>query len=252
MLENRAPFTLNFSRTGYFVFGIGKALNGGLEELLSLSFDSLKIRTSAIVIVTECEAYDFIGGIASNNDANVNKLLSSLIQDRQKTGSVFFMSVGRLFESVDTGLFDYCAALADVDSSVVTDAAQKTKEAEGEDPLEDAEGGENAGGLKSFVCGTALFSGLKMTGSLTPEQTAYLNMVCGEYSNGTVTLPCISGNTCEGNVTLMLKAKGVNRRMTIEGGKVHAEVVIRLETGVHEAPRELSEEELSKGVGLDG
>ena len=234
--ESRMSCTLNFSRTNFFIFSREVAEAGDIEELLSISFDSMKIRPFAAVVVSDCEAYRFIGGMSANNDANVNKLQSGLFLDARRAGSSQVMSVSLLMEAAGGGAFDYSAALGDEDGDIITDTAQKTSQNEGEDPLEDISAGEKAGGLKAFVKGTALFSGWRMTGELTREESIYLDMVCGSFTEGTVDLPL-----GEGSVTLMVKLTKVKREVRFENGRPKADVFIRLEAGVHEAPRELSE-----------
>ena len=239
--ESRMSCTLNFSRTNFFVFSRELAEAGDIEELLSISFDSMKIRPFAAVVVSDCEAYRFIGGMSANNDANVNKLQSGLFLDARRAGLSQVMSVSLLIEAAQGGAFDYSAALGDEDGEIITDTAQKTSQNEGEDPLKDIRPGDKAGGLKAYVKGAALFSGWRMTGELTREESVYLDMVCGSFTEGTVTLPL-----GEEAVTLMVKLTKVKREVFFENGKPKASVIIRLEAGVHEAPRELSESEFDE------
>ncbi|MBR3382366.1 MAG: hypothetical protein IKG85_04940 [Clostridia bacterium] len=240
-LESRSPVKLNFSRLNFFVLSRSAAEGGAVKELLSLSFDSLKIRSSAAVVVAECGASKFIGGLSSNNDPNVKKLQSAVMLDMERSGMVRILSVSRLMEAAAGGAFDYCAPLGEYDPEVITDMEQKSSESEGKDPLREAGIGAPVGGLKSRVEGTALFSGLRMTGELTREQTMYLNMVCGDFKNGTVTLPC-GGES----VTLMLRMKRVRRGIKPGEGVLRAYAEIELEAGVHTAPKGFPEEELDE------
>ena len=242
-IEGGVPFTLSFSRTSVFIFSRETAESGDMEDVLSLSFDSMKIRPSASICVSECEAYRFIGGLTANNDANIRKLQEAVMLDQEKTGMVTLSPVSRMFESVREGGFDYCAALGECSDDIITDMAQKKAENDGEDPLKDVEIGDRVGGLKSYVSGAALFSGWRMTGSLTRDDTMYLNIACGSFENGSVTIPCTGGDGEEGSITIILSAMLLERDMRIEGGKPFAVVKVRLAAGIHGKPASLTLEE---------
>ena len=237
-LEKRLSCMLSFSRTNFFVFNREIAEAGDIEELLSISFDSLKIRPFAAVVVSECEAYRFIGGMTANNDANVKKLQSALLLDDRKSGMASVMSVSLLFEAAKGGAFDYTAALGDENDEIITDAGQKKDQNEGKDPLEDFSSGDMAGGLKTSITGTALFDGWRMTGKLTGEGSLWLDIACGSFKEGTVTL-----DTGYGKVSLMLKLKSVKRELVFEEGIPKAHVLAKLESGTHSAPEAFPEED---------
>ncbi|MBO4384693.1 MAG: hypothetical protein J5854_04660 [Clostridia bacterium] len=188
-MEGNVPYSLDFSRTNFLIFSRETAEAGGAEELISTSFDALKIRTSAVMIVSEGSASEFIGGMYSNNDANISKLLSALMLDEKKTGMVTVMSVSRLLEACSDGRFDYCAAYGVYDDGIITDTGQKKSESDGKNPLAEVEIGDRAGGLKSMIVGAAVFSGFRMTGTLTRYETMLLNMVTGAFKTGVVTFP---------------------------------------------------------------
>ena len=242
-LEGNVPYTLNFSRTDYFIFSREIAEQGAIEDVLSLSFDSIKIRPSASIVVSEGGALEFIGGLSSNNEANFNKLQTALMHDKQKTGMVAVMSVSRLFEAVREGCFDYSAAYGEYDGSILTDMAQKNSESKGEDPIKEATV-KRIGGLKSCMKGAAIFDGWRMCTALDCEETMLLNMAVGEFENGTVTLPYERGEETLGDVTLILSMKSLKRSAEINDDGVIVSVKLTLSAGVHKAPVELKPEEL--------
>ena len=88
-LEGNLPFTLSFSRTNLFVFSRALAEAGEVETLLSLSFDRLKIRRSAVLAVSEGAALEFLGGLSAGNDANIRKLREAVMLDMEKTGMTY-------------------------------------------------------------------------------------------------------------------------------------------------------------------
>ena len=222
-LEGNVPYTLNFSRVSFLVFGSETAKAGDIRDFVSTSFDSLRIRTSAVVIVSEGDAFEFVGGMYANNEANITKLQSALMTDKEKTGTVTAMSVSRLIEACSDGRFDYVAALGSYDEDILTDMSQKKSESEGENPLKDVEAGDRVGGLKSLITGAALFSGYSMTGSLTRDDIMFLNMAVGEFKNGSLTLKYNNSF-----ITVLLTLIKSKRSITInkDGVEAHAEIAL--------------------------
>ena len=227
-IEASVPYSLNFSRTNFIILSRELAEEGGLAELLELDLDRLKIRSSAVLLISEGEAFSFIGAMYANNDANINKLQTALLTDRKKTGMVSAVSLARLFEAAAEGRFDIAPALGSRDDGVITDMAQKKAESEGEDPLKDVSAGDRVGGLSALISGTALFSGLYMTGSLTREETLFLNMAVGELKNGQFTYTGENGTV---SVTLRLRSAKTRAFFLTEGG-IGFSVKIELDYGV--------------------
>ena len=243
-IEGNTAFTLNFSRASFIIVSREIAETGELKDFVSTSFDALKIRTSAVVLVSEKEASEFIGGMYANNEANIGKLQSALMLDREKTGMVSVMSVSRLIEACSDGRFDYCSAYGKYDGDIVTDAEQKKSESEGKNPLEDAEPGKRAGGLKSYVDGAALFDGWRMTGTLTREETMLLNMVTGDFENGSLTLEYTGEGEAAGSETVVLLSRG-KRRISV-GDDLGITAIIILEANVHQKDESVSAEDMDR------
>lgn len=244
-VEGGVPYTLSFARTNFFIFSSEIASSGDISELLSISFDSLKIRTSAFIAVSKGPAYEFVGGLSANNDANIRKLQEALMLDMEKTGMVKLMSVSRLFEAAGTGNYDYCSAYGEYFPDIKTDMEQKNDENEGKDPLESASPGGLTGGLKSRMIGAALFNGFVMTETLTREETMYLNLACGDLKNGAVAVKNSEGG---GETVLILTPKSTKREVAILPGGPAARVEIKLFAGVHSKPAGMSEAELEGEV----
>ena len=244
-IEGNIPYSLNFSRTGFIVMGREPAEAGALRELVTTSFDTLKIRTSAVVIVAENEAYEFIGGLFANNDANITKLQTALMLDKEKTGMDTLMSVSRLIEACSEGRFDYSSALGGYDGELITDMEQKKAESEGGDPLEDAQKGDRVGGLKSFVNGAALFSGWRMTGALTREETLWLNVSLGELRTAVVDLVYTGGGEAEGTaISVGISPGGLKRTACFTpDGAFRVIVDVTLKAGVRQKDERISSEE---------
>ncbi|MBR4658609.1 MAG: hypothetical protein IKP26_05080 [Clostridia bacterium] len=245
-LEGNLPFTLSFSRTNLFVFSRALAEAGEVETLLSLSFDRLKIRRSAVLAVSEGAALEFLGGLSAGNDANIRKLREAVMLDMEKTGMISITSVAGLFEATETGLFDHTAALGVYEPDTVTDPEQKKAENEGKNPVESAKPDSRIGGIKTVMTGTALFSGWRMTGALTRDETLFLNIARGELKSGALTL-----REGDGSVALMLKKRSLKREISIDENGVKARVRVTLEAAVLSHPPGMTGGELEEFVEND-
>lgn len=242
-LKDNTSYTLNFSRTNFIIFEKSLAEAGDIQRLVSTSFDSLRIRTSAVIIVTECKVSEFIGGMYSNNDANIGKLQSALMLDREKTGMAAIMSVSRLIEACSDSRFDYSTALGDYDAKIITDTEQKKSESEGKNPLEDVDVGDRVGGLKSFISGAALFSGWRMTGALDREETMFLNMVTGEFENGVLSVEYVGGNGKTSLVSVLLSPEKLAVKADDE---LSVSVDLTLTAGIHMKDEAITSREIDE------
>lgn len=222
-MEGSVPYSINFSRANFIVMPSALAERGALHELAFMDHDRLRMRTSAAVVVTECRAYEFLGAMYSNNDANINKLQSALTLDSKRTGMARVMSLSRLIEAELTGESDFVTILASRDENIITDMEQKKAESEGKDPLEDVKPGERVGGLKAYMTGTALFSGCRMTGRLTRDETLIFNLLMGELEQGT-----LSAQTGEGRMTVALMNASSSSRASVSGGRLEIALEVRV------------------------
>lgn len=106
------PYELSFTRTHVFVFGEELARKGMIPDFLGLSFDTLRIRTSAMVQVTHCSVREYLGGLSANNNANLSTLQDDIINDARKTGRIAVINVAHCFEACGGGRFDPCCQWA--------------------------------------------------------------------------------------------------------------------------------------------
>jgi len=230
-MESNAPYILNFSRTGFIVFGYEAAKSGLMKELLDVSLDTLRIRASSIVLIAKSEAMELIGGMSANDDANVSKLQTAVLNDRERTGVVAVMSVSRYYEAVHEGRFDFCTALAEYNGEIITDMGQKKSESEGENPLEKARIGDRIGGLKASVCGTALFNGAVFSGELDRLETLYLNMATDEFVEATTVRLLPDGSTC--TVVLEHKRTKIRAADILPEGDAAFKITVELYAAAH-------------------
>ena len=186
-ISYRTAYPLNFTRTHVFIFGEELAREGMIEDFFKLSFDKLRIRQSAIVMIVQCTLREYLGGLAANNNPNLTKFQDDMLYDQINSGQIAVTDLSTFLEACDGEYFDPVTPVGFFNEKVVTDASQKTSSSEGKNPLEDAEEGAPLGGTMSLTTAAALFDGWKMTGMLTPHDTQFMNMGRGEFKSGTIT-----------------------------------------------------------------
>lgn len=201
--DSRISFTLNFTRTSIFLFGEQLAREGLIPDFLRFSFDVLRIRQSALMLITHCSVREYLGGIAANSGANVSKIQDDIISDVQMTGEIAAINVSKYYEAVDGGWFDAVMPVGYYDASVITDTEQRESTTKGEDPLSDADAKTPAGGMKSTTLGCAVFDGARLAAILGAYDTQFMNIGRGDFVEGTVDCPLPGGRTA----ALYLKLK---------------------------------------------
>lgn len=226
-------YQLNFTRTHVFVFSEELAREGKIEEFFSMSFDMLRIRQSAIIMVTHCTVKEFFGGLNANNNANITKIQDDLLNDEKMSGQVIMLDVATFIEACKGGRFDAVLSIGYYDENIVTDAKQKENSAKGDNPVADVKPGEKTGGMQSLTVGAALFDGWKMTGILDGHQTQFLNMGRGTFDTGNIVF------TLDGEIpiALLTRLDGYSVELDMMGGKngdVKATVNITLDVSVEQ------------------
>ena len=161
-LYQRLPTELNFSRTNVFVFNKEIAESGAIEEFFTLSLDKLRIRSSSMVVISDCSAREFLGGRMANNDQNINRVHENIYRDALISGNVAVDSVASLYEACSGGRFDVGLSYCFFDSEIITDAKQRDEASQGNNPIGDSKS-ERIGGMQIYVGGAAIFDGWKMS-----------------------------------------------------------------------------------------
>lgn len=204
-LSEGIAYNLNFSRTHVFIFGEALARAGMIPDFLSFAFDVLRIRQSALMIVTRAPVRDYLGGITANNAANIAKLQDDVVSDVQKTGAIPAINLAMFFEALDGGWFDAAIPIGFYDKDIITDKKQKDSSDKGENPIEDAERGHRVGGMQSLTAGAAIFDGETMVGILDPHNTQIMNIGRGDFKQGTI--KCELPNYGELSLFFQLKSR---------------------------------------------
>ena len=211
-LDSRISFSLNFTRTHVFLFGEQLAKEGLIPDFLKASFDVLRIRQSALMMMTRCSVLEYISGIAANNGANVSKIQDDIISDVHSTGEIAATNVALFFEAADGGWFDAAMPVGYFDESIITDTKQRDNTTKGETPIKDAKQDAKIGGMQGITIGCAVFDGTKLAAILDGHETQFVNMGRGDFAEGTIDYP-ICG---EGTAAIYLKLK--DRRIKVEVG----------------------------------
>lgn len=185
-LSSGIAYKLNFTRTHIFIFGEELARKGRISDFLEMSFDVLRIRKSALMIVSKAPVRDYIGGLVSNNNANIAKMQDALISNVERTGEISAVNISLFYEAVDEGRFDAVMPIGRYDSEIITDTKQYDATKKGENPIKDAKNASRIGGMQSLTEGSALFSGAAMVGTLSGYETQFMNIVRGDFKEGSI------------------------------------------------------------------
>lgn len=173
--EAALPFRLNFTRTGYIVIGLDVAADDEILDFFSVSWSSLRLRTSVNLIVSGTTAQEFIEGLTYTDDVNIAKLESSLIDFYERDGLTSMMSITDFMYAVKSSRFDAVLPFGSCDSSVADDKQTDT-----------TDGRIRTGGMISYTLGSALFSGSCMCGVLSARESRTLMLAKGQVKGSVV------------------------------------------------------------------
>lgn len=233
-LSSSIAYSLNFTRTHIFVFGAKIAELGLINEFLKIALDVFRIRESALMLIAEDKAIDYIAGLAADDSANIAKLQDHLISNNNTTGKLAAINVARYFEAINGGRFDPVLPLGISDESIITDKKQNDNASKGENPLKDAENKNRTGGMQSITEGAALFNGGCMTERLSPYETQLLNIGRGDFKQGVIDFELKSGGTA--SIFFALKRRKV--RIDIGSDMPSAEIKLELNATIEFDPSE--------------
>ena len=194
------PFRINFSRVNTFFFGEEVARSGRIKELSNITFNALKIRQSAKLMVCLGTAQRLMQGLCLKDVPNITKLQFSVFHDYTAEGITVITNYARMLESIRGQRSDPVMMLGSVDVSAVkkqrsleeemTGAGAKSEEkGEEQEKQEEQEeyttdGVRRLGGMSPYIAGTALFDGWYMKGTLSGYDTMFLLLGRGELKKG--------------------------------------------------------------------
>ena len=178
VLSAGVPFRINFSRVNTFFFGEEVARSGRIKELSNITFNALKIRQSAKLMVCLGTAQRLMQGLCLEDVPNITKLQFSVFQDYAAEGITVITNYAGMLESIRGRRSDPLMMLGGVDVSAGSDDEQEEQE-------EYTTGGvRRLGGMSPYVAGTALFDGWYMKGILSGYDTMFLLLGRGELKKG--------------------------------------------------------------------
>ena len=178
VLSAGVPFRINFSRANTFFFGEEVARSGSIKELSNITFNALKIRQSAKLMVCLGTAQRLMQGLCLEDVPNITKLQFSVFQDYAAEGITVITNYAGMLESIRGRRSD---------PLMMTGAGEKSKgsDDEQEEQEEYTTGGvRRLGGMSPYVAGTALFDGWYMKGTLSGYDTMFLLLGRGELKKG--------------------------------------------------------------------
>lgn len=197
VLSAGVPFRINFSRANTFFFGEEVARSGRIKELSNITFNALKIRQSAKLMVCLGTAQRLMQGLCLEDVPNITKLQFSVFQDYDAEGITVITNYAGMLESIRGRRSDPLMMLGGVDVSAVKKQESIAKEMTGageksegsDDEQEEQEeyttgGVRRLGGMSPYVAGTALFDGWYMKGTLSGYDTMFLLLGRGELKKG--------------------------------------------------------------------
>lgn len=229
ILYRRTSFNLSFARTHAFVFCKDLAESGKMKDFFSMSLDKLRIRQSAIVLIADGSAKEFLGGRSANNEANATRVHEDLLDGEDMVGETSIMNLGAIFESCDGGRFDVAFTYGSVDDKIITDAKQYESASTGENPVQNPK--DKVGGMQTQMDGAALFDGWKLVGTLPGHDTQILNIASGRFRNGSIAMD----ESKEVQYALLVQLDEYRVKIEI-ADKVKAEISVVLSLTIEQDP----------------
>lgn len=218
------PFELNFSRVNFLLFSDAVASTGRMDEFLRFSFDLMKIRQSAKLLVVRGKCSDYLQGLSSADQPNVAKRQYSYFRTYKTEGIIMMTNHAVFREAVMSGTFDALVPAGEVDASITPQLGVGTQKTDLPINEKDTTGGvKRTGGLRSYLLESALFDGERLAGFIDADDTEVILMACGDFERGHVTLQDTFGTT-----GFVLIAAGEPQVMLTLGDTPHASVHVPL------------------------
>ena len=221
------PYELNFTRTNFIAFSDQVASSSLMNEFLSISFNAVKIRQSAKLVIIQGSCVEYMEGLASTDIPNVAKRQYSHFQTYEQEGVIPLTNFTTYQEAIRTGRFDIAIPVGRLDRSIPTEDGSEEAKQQGEEQQtnekDTTDGVKRIGGLRSYLHGSALFDGDRLAGLLDDEDTEILLLALGEFENGSIRI-----SDEEGTVTFLLKANGEPKVQMNLGDTPHAAMQLTL------------------------
>ncbi len=221
------PYVLNFTRTNFIMFSDQVASSALMDEFLSISFNSIKLRQSAKMVIVRGECLEYMEGLSSADVPNVAKQQYNHFQAYDQEGVIPITNYTVYQEAVRSSRFDVAIPAGRLDSSISAESNSEEAKQQGggmqTNDKDTTDGVKRTGGLRSYLYGSALLDGNRFAGYLNNEDTEILLLAMGQFKNGTLSV------TDElGTVTFLLKAIGKPKVQISLGDAPHAAMELML------------------------
>ncbi|PWM61948.1 MAG: hypothetical protein DBX63_05380 [Clostridia bacterium] len=220
------PYELNFTRTNFILLSDQIASSSRMDEFLSISFNALKLRQSAKLVIVRGTCAEYFEGLASADIPNVAKRQYNLFRTYQQEGMIPMTNFTTYQEAVGSGRFDVAIPVGRLDRSIPSESDGEKQQTQGETETNDkdtTDGVKRTGGLRSYIHGSALFDGNRLAGLLDDEDTEILLLAMGQFQNG-----YLSVSDEKGTVTFLIKETVIPHVQMSLGEAPHAVVTLAL------------------------
>ena len=112
------PYELNFTRTNFILLSDQIASSSRMDEFLSISFNALKLRQSAKLVIVRGTCAEYFEGLASADIPNVAKRQYNLFRTYQQEGMIPMTNFTTYQEAVGSGRFDVAIPVGRLDRSI--------------------------------------------------------------------------------------------------------------------------------------
>jgi len=218
------PFELNLSRVNFLLFSDAVASSKLMDEFLSFSFDLMKIRQSAKLLIVRGKCSDYLNGLSSTDHPNVAKRQYSYFRTYKTEGTIMMTNYAAFREATVSSAFDAVLPVGEVDASISGEQGTSSQKSGMPVNEKDTTGGiRRTGGLRSYLLESALFDGNRLAGFLNADDTEMILMAAGDFERGYATLQDDLGTT----VFLLMAAGRPTVSITL-GDVPHAAVSVPL------------------------
>ena len=214
LLSATTPRTLNLSQLREIVINRTLAESGATLTVLREIYATFRANGAAVIVVTPDNAGDFVRSQRASLGVRLSQHLDLLFEHFAQLGTIppdtTLSSVISAMESSCCDATAVYAATNDFENTLMLDGDKDLNRLPGHLP--------RTAPFHSEYRGTALFSGPRMTGTLTGEETSYLNLLTGST---------FSQMTIIGGAQYKVNARPIVRlRLSPDDGALEAHVSI--------------------------
>lgn len=211
-LSASLPLQLSFVRTVLLVAEHSLLSDDTfLRQLINTALPSLFIRYNASLFVSLSSAEQVLRGLHTELDPGLVKMQENFTTYSKDTGLIPMVNLMTISESFADGAFDIAAPLC----GVVSDSPGGMQDSVGEDPYAYLGGNlHTVTDMDTEIAGAAIFSGGRMVGTLSGQNTQLLQMAVGEFDRAHVRF----GSAQAQEIDILLKRRS-KTKIILSGGE---------------------------------